>query len=78
MINEYAFNYGYDSQLNKEVDTTFKVNNHKVSADIYFKLFRKARKNYKRLKFHKVLKENYNTNRVIYSEYTTFKRSIND
>lgn len=73
MVDKYIFYYGYDSQLNKEVDTTFKVNNHKVSGDIYYKLFRKARKNCKRLKSRKVLKENYNTNKTIYREYTTFK-----
>lgn len=76
MIDEYTFCYGYESRPNEAVDNTFKVNNHKVSGDIYDKLFRKVKKNCERLTFYQALWKDYKTNIDRYNEYITFKRSI--
>ena len=47
MINEYKFYYGYAEYIINKPEERFDVNNHKVSKEIYNKLYKKVSKTHK-------------------------------
>ena len=81
MISEYTFYYGYEKYpIEDKPVLSYKVNNHKISKEVYHTLFRKVANSSKHDLFtiQNTLWENYHTNSCIQTSISTYGRRIED